>query len=348
VNYAPSASTCTATPYAFHPMYATSGPHTRVPWTAHSYNITFSDELGHWDYCSSVDTQTGDCTQPGKMESDDTECFTAKQSSRIKVGGCTAEDLDFDGTSYLLDWPGTGSTAAMDRQFHAMPITFSSPLLIPTSAGALTNFDMQTFEADMPAFEPPCNTTTGEGCTLPPAGAAFYPFYSTGVQKGACAWHFGGATIAGSTGDFGAITQFGSLYPLAFPGETGSETLFLDYQGTPASNACSIATPQLTLPTKPIAFGTIAVSKTSAVHALRISNPSLFPLTVGISLPSDYQVAANKTTTCPNPGTLAPGGRCQYGLTLMPSTTGSENGPATIITDASNATPTVSLTGTGR
>ena len=348
VNFAPSASTCTATPYDFHPMYATSGPHTRVPWTAHSYNVTFSDEIGHWDYCSSVDAETGLCTQPGKTASDDADCFASKQSSRIKVGGCIAEDLDFDGTSYLPDWPGTGATARIDKAFHATPITFSSPLLIPSSGEALTNFDMQTFEADMPAFEPPCNTSTGEGCTLPPMGAFFYPFFSTGMQKSACAWQFGGPTIAGSTGDFGGITQFGTLYPLAFPTPGGSMTVMDDYQGTPASNACPIGTPALTLPTRPIAFGNVRVGRTSAVHPLKISNPSLFPLTVGIALPSDYQIAANKTTTCPNPGILAPHGRCQYGLTLTPSMTGSENGTATITTDAGNATAMVSLSGTGK
>jgi hypothetical protein len=45
--FRPSASTCSEAPYAFHPMYSTSSEHTRVPWTAHSYNVSFSDEIGH-------------------------------------------------------------------------------------------------------------------------------------------------------------------------------------------------------------------------------------------------------------------------------------------------------------
>src|SRR5258706_4587528 len=40
VNFDPTASTCTQTPYAFHPMYSTSSEHTRVPWAAHSYNVS--------------------------------------------------------------------------------------------------------------------------------------------------------------------------------------------------------------------------------------------------------------------------------------------------------------------
>ena len=51
VNYDPNAATCTQTPYAFHPMYATSSEHTRVPWAAHSYNVAFADEIGHFEYC---------------------------------------------------------------------------------------------------------------------------------------------------------------------------------------------------------------------------------------------------------------------------------------------------------
>src|SRR5262249_15910792 len=35
VVYAPHAASCRTKPYAFHPMYASSSEHTRVPWGAH-------------------------------------------------------------------------------------------------------------------------------------------------------------------------------------------------------------------------------------------------------------------------------------------------------------------------
>ena len=54
IKFDPAAKTCTSLPYAFHPMYATSSEHTRVPWAAHSYNIAFSDEIGHFEYCSGI------------------------------------------------------------------------------------------------------------------------------------------------------------------------------------------------------------------------------------------------------------------------------------------------------
>src|SRR5947207_3298288 len=51
VVFDPAAGTCTSRPYAFHPMYATSSEHTRVPWALHSYSVSFSDEIGHFEYC---------------------------------------------------------------------------------------------------------------------------------------------------------------------------------------------------------------------------------------------------------------------------------------------------------
>jgi len=361
VEFQPNSGTCNTSPYAFHPMYATSGPHTRVPWAVHSYNISFSDEIGHWDYCSSVDLNSPNlvCTQSGKSATDDDFCFPASYSSRVKVGGCTDEDLDFDGTSYLPDWPGTASSASMDKQLHAAPITFGSPLLNPTTPGALASFDMFSFEADMPAFEPnpPCDSSAGTGCTNPPAGAAFYPFFSTGTQTpprafrlaGTCAWQFGGASIAGSTNDFGGVSQYGSLLGLEFPEPGGAQVAFEDFRSASASNPCEATPPSLTLPTKPIAFGTVVVGRHSAVHPLRIANPSIYPMTLGITLPGDYQLATGRSTTCPNPpAPLAPGARCQYGVTFMPSVSGPDNGTATIESNASNASLTVSLTGTGR
>ncbi len=114
VNYEPAASTCSQTPYAFHPMYATSSEHTRVPWAAHSYNVAFSDEIGHFEYCGKANLQ-GKCIMPGGGElkdGDDSFCFNADESLNIQVGGCIATDNDFDGVSYQTTWPGTFTDAA--------------------------------------------------------------------------------------------------------------------------------------------------------------------------------------------------------------------------------------------
>src|SRR2546421_2809131 len=48
VKFDPTGTSCVNIPYNFHPMYSTSSEKTRVTWAAHSYNIAFSDEIGHF------------------------------------------------------------------------------------------------------------------------------------------------------------------------------------------------------------------------------------------------------------------------------------------------------------
>jgi len=52
IRYDPNGTSCDAIPYAFHPMYSTSSEQTRVIWAAHTYNVSFSDEIGHFENCS--------------------------------------------------------------------------------------------------------------------------------------------------------------------------------------------------------------------------------------------------------------------------------------------------------
>jgi hypothetical protein len=83
IKYAPHGDDCTAVPYDFHPMHSSASPQTRVPWAAHSYNIAFADEIGHFDWCSSVDAASFSCKglegQPGldqePADADDQGCF---------------------------------------------------------------------------------------------------------------------------------------------------------------------------------------------------------------------------------------------------------------------------------
>jgi len=101
-------------PYDFHPMYATSSEHTRVTWTAHSYNIAFADETGHFEYCTTVDAEGGNCldTAPNDPPGlDDAFCFDAGFAASfglVGLGGCIDGDADFDGVPYRRNtWPGT-------------------------------------------------------------------------------------------------------------------------------------------------------------------------------------------------------------------------------------------------
>ena len=226
VLYEPTASACHQAPYTFRPMYSTSSEHTRVPWAAHSYNVAFSDEIGHFEYCGSV-AADGTCAANGEaaLDDDDAGCFSPLDSLLVQVGGCIASDSDFDGTSYQNVWPGTDPNRGQDAKYHSTPVTFSSPLFNMTQ-----NYSRVAFETDLPRIEAPdsggiCNRFTGENCVNPPPGSEFYPIYSTGTSTqtpapiSQCIWQFGGPYLKGTTNTFGgnSAAEFGPLLFSFYP-----------------------------------------------------------------------------------------------------------------------------------
>jgi hypothetical protein len=254
VQYAPPPSTsCTNIPTNFHPMYSTSSEHTRVPWAAHTYNVAFSDEIGHFEYCNGVSPKTGVCngssaTDPA-ADADDNFCFSPSQSSRINVAGCTDSDVDFDGVSYQNAWPGTSSNPTQDALVNPTPVVFSSPLFNGTN-----NYDRAAFETDLPRIEfatnPPCqrhisnpaDPSPGSGCVNPPVGASFYPFFSTTSVSGNCRWQLGGAFIPGTTNTFGgsSAAEFGPLLASAYPASNGQPTLrYNNFRQILSNNPCT-------------------------------------------------------------------------------------------------------------
>jgi hypothetical protein len=77
-------------------------------------------------------------------------------------------DLDFDGTDYVPNtWPDGSPN-------HPTPASYLGPF-----TGGRTYTTIQ-FETDVGGSENLCNTGTGAGCTAPPIGADFYPFWSLG------------------------------------------------------------------------------------------------------------------------------------------------------------------------
>jgi hypothetical protein len=241
--FQPNAATCTQAPYAWHPMYATSSEHTNVPWAVHTYNVSFSDEIGHFEYCNHVNTQSN-CVNPGaseaKTDGDDAFCSTAAASLLIRISGCTGSDGDFDGTSYRPDWAGTLADSAQDRQLHSESFQFTSPL----TGGR--NYERMAFEADLPAIEPLsiCDYQ-GNGCVNPPPGAQFYPFYSTRTGQGACAWQEGGPYIPGTSNTFGgnSTAEYGPELLSYFPGLAYFPGGFYvdNFRNTLGSNPCPSA-----------------------------------------------------------------------------------------------------------
>jgi hypothetical protein len=225
ILFEPTASACHQAPYTFRPMYSTASEHTRVPWAAHTYNVAFSDEIGHFEYCSAVSGEGGECTannEPG-LDGDDDGCFSAAFSLFVPIGGCIATDNDFDGTSYQPVWPGTDPNRGQDKKYHPSSVTFTSPLF-----NGSHNYDRVAFEADLPRIEASdfggnCNRFTGTNCVNPPPGSNFYPIYSTGTSNqtpsGHCVWQLGGTYIKGTTNTFGgnSTAEFGPLLFSFYP-----------------------------------------------------------------------------------------------------------------------------------
>jgi hypothetical protein len=90
-------------------------------------NIAFDEEIGHFDYCSNVNTTTGGCAglegAPGDQEptdGDDAACFPAADSLLVQVNGCNGTNVPgWDGTSYLKDWPD--GTRSCTRRLSCSP-----------------------------------------------------------------------------------------------------------------------------------------------------------------------------------------------------------------------------------
>lgn len=255
VLFQPSSPTCNVAPYDFHPMYSTSNLHTRTPWSGGTDNTTFSDELGHFEFCDLADPVTLNCLVPGKqdrktgLDADDGFCFSPggpflPGPPFIQVGGCANDDTDFDGLSYLRDWPGTLANVRKDRQLHPQPIRFTSPLFI-ASDGSLRNFDRVAFETDMPLFDPNCNIFSPTGCTVPAKGMAFYPFYTTSgsAPDGICRWQFGGGLIPGTKNNFGGnpTAAWGDLFSTVFQtGPDSAQEFITDFRNGLPNNPCPV------------------------------------------------------------------------------------------------------------
>jgi hypothetical protein len=234
ILYTPSSSTCQEAPYAFHPEYSTANTRGNT-WSAHTYNVAMSDEIGHFENCLQIDAN-GNCTVPGAQDAggvdhDDVGCVPGSDSTLVPINGCFASDADWDGQSYRLDWPGTNPNPFIDRILHPTPARFTSPL---TRGG--TNYSTIAFETDLPRIEasdsqdnPPfCNRTTGANCVNPPNGAQFYPFFTTGFHRGGCTWQEGGNFIPKTTNHFGgsSTAEFGPLLQTVYP-EPGFTTKLL-------------------------------------------------------------------------------------------------------------------------
>ena len=119
-------------------------------------------------------------------------------------------DLDFEGSSYQHDWPDGSPNHPTSFQYIG-----------PFTNGARTYPNIQ-FETDLGGSENACNVATGAGCTTPPNGAAFYPFFSL---SNACLWNFGDQIPHVTQNNFGMDAGYGTPDVARFGGTSTSAVL---------------------------------------------------------------------------------------------------------------------------
>jgi hypothetical protein len=187
--------TCNGAPYAFHPMYdralpplPNGQPTAWTTWAAHTDNVAYDVETGHFEPPDSSSDLS---------PTEDPPCFTGPM-----IPGCLGSDSDFDGYPYHAVWPN-GSPK------YPTPNYLSSPR---SGAGPFGIYPIARFETDLPRIEEAnnggglsCDHHTGAGCTNPPPHA-FYPWYhllrAPAAMRASCAW--------GLTNDMpNQITNFG-------------------------------------------------------------------------------------------------------------------------------------------
>jgi hypothetical protein len=187
----------------------TEGPNGPTPCTASTSHCEFSD-----GFCLPKGTRA--VTVNG---------VAAQEFSRLNF--CYQNqfengDLDYDGTTYVADWPNGSSNFPQSFEYSG-----------PTTNG--NAYPSVQYESDGPASEQLCNIGTGANCVEPPVGAPgkFYPFWSitnketlkgvTGAQP--CLWNFGNDIKGITTNDFGKDKQYGKPDLARFGGTTISKVL---------------------------------------------------------------------------------------------------------------------------
>ena len=200
-------NTCTTTAFSFHPEFDTATADHIVPWALDRINVSFSVEIGHFE--------------PQDADFDDVSCFPASPVIGPLVAGCYGPDADFDGTSYLPDWPDGTPANANSLRIRSSRGQGIGPLSASKDARGndiyVNPFATLQFLTNAPASDPTCLDPTT--CVVPPAGAAFYPFFAlrSGEVGDAerCALLFGNRS-GPRFNNCGGDAQYGSPDPRAF------------------------------------------------------------------------------------------------------------------------------------
>jgi hypothetical protein len=218
-------NTCAGTNFSFHPEFDTAKFGNFTSWAALQANVNFAVEIGH--FTPGVH---------GDKDADDAPCFPGPT-----VAGCLdfakGGDLDFDGSSYLPDWPDGTSNNATSVAIHSVEGGGIGPLSPSDNTGNYDQpFPIIQIETDVAASEKQCKPN-GVGCVVPPVHAQFYPFYAVAINganpngsdsSGGCTLLFGNFS-GNDINNFGEDTQYGAPNLSWFFGQN---------TGGPQSNPC--------------------------------------------------------------------------------------------------------------
>ena len=203
-------NTCAGFNHSFHPEFDTAKFGNFVPWAVLQANVNFSMEIGHFEPGAH-----------GDRDSDDAPCFTGPDDL---IPGCLGADLDFDGPSYLADWPDGTTNHATSVAIRSIRGSGIGPISWSEDDGAYDQpYPIMHIESTVADSETSCQPN-GSGCLVPPKHARFYPFYAlleSGDDTSSCALVFGDFKGPGVK-DFGQDQQYGPANLPWFFGQNSS------------------------------------------------------------------------------------------------------------------------------
>ena len=133
-------NTCATTNYSFHPEYSTMKFGNDLNWGLDQGNVSFDVEIGHWTSGAK-----------GDGDADDAPCFKGPT-----VPGClnfaTGGDTDFDGGSYIPDWPDGTAHNATSLQLRSVLGNGIGPVSLSNSSSKYTNaYSSMQFDTEVVA-----------------------------------------------------------------------------------------------------------------------------------------------------------------------------------------------------
>ena len=252
ILYTPHSSTCRRRRTRSTPSTPTANPRGNT-WSAHTYNIAMSDEIGHFENCLAIDAnfncstarQSGPACSTRTMGTASASPGPTRRWSTST--GASAPTPDWDGQSYQQrlaghrSQPRPGQEAAPDARSVHEPADERKARTTRRSRSRRTCRGIEASDSqDNPPF---CDRTTGANCVNPPNGAAFYPFFTTTQNQGTCTWQEGGNSIPGTINHFGgsSTTEFGPLLQTVYP-EPGFTTalLYNNFNSGDTPNPCPV------------------------------------------------------------------------------------------------------------